>query len=153
MLTSLKWNDIGIGGSWELLRACGRREAEIQLLLGGNEITSLHGLDADLSRVTCLSLKGNKLRRLPSQLIRLLCPAVYLDVTNNQLEEVPMEMLRLESANVQLVHGNTVLEHRFGTDAALFSYLEQLRGGTEELNEARLFLVGACNVRTGWDEL
>ena len=153
LLNYCKYNDIGNEGCWALLRACGRSESMRVLSLQRNEITSLDGVDADLSRLTHLGLHENKLRRLPSQFICSLSPAVYLAVTDNELEEVPTEMLRLHPARVWLLPGNKVLRQRFGTYAALLSYLEQLRGGTEELNEARLFLVGACNVRTGWDEL
>ena len=154
---------IGEQGAVHLFKALQDNSTLQCLSLAGNEISSLQGAADTSSRfgLRLLDMRSNKLINIPVEFVEALRADVALDIRGNPLRDVPLQLVRLPSSRVvgslvKITLGGTAFslratpacakENEINSDEGLF---QLLRGGALD-KEVRVFVSCAPNVRHQW---
>ncbi|PSB02484.1 COR domain-containing protein [Merismopedia glauca] len=153
-LSKLTWLNLSSNQITEIPEAIAELSNLTWLNLWSNQITEIPEAIAELSNLTELDLSFNQITEIPAYIAQL-SKLTELDLSGNQITEIPEAMRRLEKLEKLDLRGNLLPippeilgKKEFWQDPGdvhtILDFYFQTRdpNATEELNEAKLLIVG-----------
>jgi Leucine-rich repeat (LRR) protein len=152
-LSNLKWLDLSYNQITSIPEALGQLSNLTRLYLRSNQITSIPEELGQLSNLTQLDLHNNQITSIPEELGQL-SNLTQLDLHNNQITSIPEAIRGMEKLEKLDLRGNPLpippeilqgeKSYEPGDLRTILDFYFQTRdpNDTEELNEAKLLIVG-----------